>query len=60
MPRCIPFDVKNTKTWKFVTEAAMEVTEALNIVSDKEFVISVPSKGITAEKRLRLVSKLFC
>ena len=35
------------KTWKFATEA-------LNIARGKEFVIPVPSNGITAEERLRL------
>lgn len=54
MPQCIPFDEKNTKTWKFATEAALEVIGALNIARGKEFVIPVPSKGITAEERLRL------
>ena len=54
MPQCIPVDEKNTKTWKFATEAALEVIGALNIARGKEFVIPVPSKGITAEERLRL------
>ena len=48
------FDEKNTKTWKFATEAALEVIGALNIARGKEFVIPVPSKGISKEERLRL------
>ena len=54
MPQCIPFNEKNTKTWKFATEAALEVIGALNIARGNVFVIPVPSKGITAEERLRL------
>ena len=36
------------------TEAALEVIGAFNIARGKEFVIPVPSKGITAEERLML------
>ena len=54
MPECIPFDEKNTKEWKFATEAALEVIGTLDIARGKAFVIPVPSKGITAEERLRL------
>ena len=42
MPLCIPFDEKNTKTWKFATKAALEVIEALRIARGKELVIPVP------------------
>ena len=42
MPHCIPFDKKNTKTWKFGTVAALKVIGALNIARGKEFVIPVP------------------
>ena len=51
---CIPFNEKNIKTLKFATEAALEVIGALDISGGKEFLIPVPSIGITAEERLRL------
>ena len=49
-----PFRREEHRTCKFSTEAALEVIRALNIARGKEFVIPVPSKGITAEERLRL------
>ena len=50
MPQCIPFDGKNIQTRKFATKAALEVIRALDIARGNELVISVPSKGITAEE----------
>ena len=41
MPQGIPFDEKNTKTWKFATEAALEVIGELDDARGKEFVIPV-------------------
>ena len=52
-PHCIPFDEKNTKTWKFATKSALEVIEALEIARGNEFVIPVPN-GITAEELKKL------
>ena len=58
MPRCIPFVEKNTKTWKFATEAALEVIGALNIARDKEVVIPVLSRGITETVQLKDFSNI--
>ena len=47
MLQCIPFDEKNTKTWKVATDAALEVIGAIDIARGKVFAIPVPSKGFT-------------
>ena len=52
-PPCIPFDETNTKTWKFATESALEVIEALEIARGNEFVIPVPN-GITGEEQKKV------
>ena len=45
-PQCIPFNERNTKTWKFATEAALEVIGAVDIARGSKFVIPVPSKEL--------------
>jgi hypothetical protein len=54
MPHCIPFDEKNTKTWRFSTESALKVIGALEIARGNEFVIPVPKSGITKKEKAKL------